>query len=135
MADTPPGAAQRLEHPESADLPAVRGRGRIVAALSAAWGAVMGLAPHVLHHVGPLVGTAVVAGTGGTVVFGVIGFLATIPTLRSLHRRFGTWRAPVIALVLFVALFAVTSFVIGPLISGTGAPPGPDPLDHDTHHG
>jgi hypothetical protein len=29
-------------------------------------GAIVGLAPHVLHHVGLLAGTALIAGTGGT---------------------------------------------------------------------
>jgi len=96
----------------------------------------MGLAPHVLHHLGPLVGTALVAGTGGTVLFGVLGLAATIPLLVRLKRRFVSWWAPVIALAAFAVMFAVSSLVLGPLISGGGepAPPAVTPTDHDTHH-
>jgi len=48
--------------------------------LSAGVGGIVGLAPHVLHHIGPLVGTALVAGAGGTALFGVIGLVASIPS-------------------------------------------------------
>ena len=41
---------------------------RITAAVMAVWGAVTGVLPHVLHHVGPLAGAAVVAGATGKVV-------------------------------------------------------------------
>ena len=33
-------------------------------AILAAWGAFIGVLPHVLHHVGPLAGTALLAGAG-----------------------------------------------------------------------
>jgi hypothetical protein len=57
-------------------------------------GAFIGLVPHVLHHVRPLEGVALLAGTGGTLLFAGIGFVAAIPfLLLLLYRRFGTWRA------------------------------------------
>ena len=40
-----------------------------------ALGTLGGLAPHVLHHVGPLAGTALVAGAGGTALFGALDTL------------------------------------------------------------
>jgi hypothetical protein len=99
-------------------------------------GAVVGLAPHVLHHIGLLTGTALIAGVGGTVVFGVLGLTASIPLLLRLRRRFGSWWAPVIGLAVFAVMFAVSAFVIGPLISGGGQPadqPAPSPA-HTEHH-
>ncbi len=39
-------------------------------AMTGALGAVSGVAPHVLHHVGPLVGAAVLTGAAGTAAFG-----------------------------------------------------------------
>jgi hypothetical protein len=112
---------------------------RAWAALVAAWGAVIGLAPHVLHHVGPLAGAALLAGAGGTVLFAAIGFVAAIPFLLRLHRRFRTWRAPTIALAVFAAMFSLSSFVIGPAISGEDSPSTPQPgieqpSGHEQHH-
>ena len=48
---------------------------RIGAALLAAWGVVVGAAPHVLHHVGPLAGAALLAGTGGKLLFAAAGLV------------------------------------------------------------
>lgn len=109
---------------------------RTWAALVAAWGALTGLAPHVLHHVGPLAGAALLAGTAGTLLFGAIGFVAATPFLVRLHRRFGTWRAPAMALAVFAAMFSLSSFVIGPAISGRDEqpPPGIEQQDHEQHH-
>jgi hypothetical protein len=104
-------------------------------------GAVVGLAPHVLHHAGPLVGTALVAGTGGTLLFGTLGLLASIPLLVRLHRRFASWWAPAIALAVFATTFSISTFLIGPMISGSGADapggdqPTPSSTDHTGHHG
>lgn len=117
--------------------------GRIRAAWSAVVGAVgvvMGITPHVLHHIGLLAGTALVAGTGGTLVFAVIGLLASIPMLLRLRRRFASWWAPAIGLAVFVAMFSVSAFVIGPAISGGDGSSGggqnnPVPaVDHSSHH-
>ena len=103
----------------------------------AVWGAVIGLAPHVLHHVGPLAGAALLAGAAGTALFAAIGFVLAVPFLLRLYRRFGTWRVPAIALAVFAALFSLSSFVIGPAISGgdSGTSPGIErPSGHEQHH-
>ena len=106
-------------------------------AVTAAIGAIVGLAPHVLHHVGLLAGTALVAGAGGTALFGVIGLVASAPMLIRLYRRFRTWRAPAIALGVFAAMFSLSAFVIGPAISGgsdSGSPDAPaTQLDQHGH--
>lgn len=99
--------------------------------LAALWGAVTGLAPHVLHHVGPLAGTALVAGAGGQILFAVVGFLVTIPLLVRLRRRTGGWAAPAGALVLFAVLYTVSTLVIGPRISGTAS--SAEPTEHEQH--
>ena len=112
-----------------------RARGRLSGFVTGSLGTVSGLAPHVLHHVGLLGGVALVTGLGGTILFGLIGLAASVPFLLRIHRRFGTWRAPAIALVVFVAMFAVSAFVIGPLISGSSSPSNPTPPGHTGHHG
>jgi hypothetical protein len=120
---------------------------RASSAIAAVWGAIVGLLPHVLHHVGPLAGAALLSGAAGTALFGAIGLAASVPFLVRLHRRFGTWRAPAIALALFAAMFSLSSFVIGPAISARDGPPptaparddprppAPEPPGHDQHHG
>lgn len=119
------------------DAPAVDSGPRRTAwtVVTGALGAIGGLAPHVLHHVGPLVGTAFIAGAGGTAIFGTLGLALSVPMLLRLRRRFRSWWAPGIALAVFTAMFLVSSLVIGPLISGS------DPAlmeqgvaDHDAHH-
>ena len=49
-------------------------------AVVGAIGTVVGLAPHVLHHVGLLAGAGLVAGASGTVAFGLLGFIVSIPS-------------------------------------------------------
>ena len=122
-----------------------RSRGRVAAAAArvwsaalAVWGAVIGLAPHVLHHVGPLAGAALVAGATGKLLFAAIGFVAAVPFLVRLHRRFASWKAPVIALAAFAAMFSLSSFVIGPAITGGGGSDEPgieQQGGHASHHG
>lgn len=113
---------------------------RLWLGLSAIWAAIMGLLPHILHHAGPLAGAALVGGVGGSLLFGVLGLIVAIPFLRRLYRRFGTWRAPTIALALFVAVFSFSTFVIGPRINGetdaTSTTPGSPsmPTSHASHH-
>lgn len=105
-------------------------------ALTGLIGAVLGLAPHVLHHVGLLAGTALVAGSGGTALFAVVGLAAMVPLLLRLRRRFGSWLAPALGLAVFTAMFALSAFVVGPAISGgqdSPAPVGPS-IDHSSHH-
>lgn len=114
-------------------LPLRAAAGRVWSMVLAAWGAFIGLLPHVLHHVGPLAGAALLAGTGGTVLFAAIGFAAAVPFLLRLRRRFRTWRAPAIALAVFAVMFSLSSFVVGPAIAGE-----PDPVEspagHEQHH-
>lgn len=129
--------------PTGAPRATIPGRLRTVwSGLVGAIGALVGLAPHVLHHVGVLAGTALVAGAGGSALFGVLGLIASVPMLWRLRRRFNSWWAPGIALVVFAAMFALSTFVVGPLISGGGdASPGggdsptPATTDHTGHHG
>lgn len=122
-------------------------RGRMAALISSAIAAVLGVLPHVAHHIGPLAGAALLAGTAGTLLFGAIGLIAAIPFLLRVHSRCGNWRVPAALLALFAVLFSISSFVIGPAISGsdgTGAAgkstidqttPGVPAKDgHDAHH-
>ncbi|WP_146819576.1 hypothetical protein [Actinotalea fermentans] len=99
-------------------------------------GAVGGVAPHVLHHVGPLVGTALVSGAGGTALFGLLGLGASGPMLIRLKRRVGSWWAPVVALAVFALMFVISSLVVGPWISGTSdrAPDEVTTVVHDDSH-
>jgi hypothetical protein len=106
---------------------------RAASALSGAVGALAGAAPHVLHHVGPLAGAALLTGAGGTVLFGVAGFALMVPMLLGMRRRFGTWAAPGVALVLFVAMFTASTVWIGPAIRGNGSSDGQH-SDHTSHH-
>ncbi len=109
-------------------------------ALSAAVAVVLGLLPHVLHHAGPVAGAALFAGAAGSLLFAALGFVAAIPMLLRLYRRFGTWRAPAIALIAFGAVFAFSTFVIGPAITGrdSGSSSGrqliPSDGGHQSHH-
>lgn len=102
-------------------------------AASAGWGAITGVAPHVLHHVGPPAGAAVLAGAGGRLVFGAIMLAVSAPFLLRLYRRFATWVAPAMALVVMAAMFTVSSFVIGPAIGGESGSEPPPSNDHQLH--
>jgi len=81
-------------------------------------GLAMGLLPHVLHHAGLLVGTALIAGSVGTALFGALGFLASIPMLLRLRRPFGTWKAPAFGLFIFVLMFLLSTLILGPAMRG-----------------
>ena len=117
-------------------------RARVAASGAAA--AFLGLLPHILHHAGPLAGAALFAGIGGSLLFGVLGLIAAIPFLVRMKRRSGSWRRPLAALLLFAAVFAVSTFVIGPALTGSdsdGAKPSssptepqPAPSGHEGHH-
>lgn len=104
---------------------------RAFSALSAGIGTVAGITPHVLHHIGPIAGAAVLTGTGGSVLFGVIGFGLTLPMLFRLKKRFGTWLAPGVALTFFAIMFTVSTLWIGPAIRGDG---GDAATPVDPHH-
>ena len=69
------------------------------------------------------------------------GLLFSIPLLRRIHRRFRTWVAPGIAVVVFAAMYSVSALVIGPAISGSSetgpTAPAPTPTvvdEHAVHH-
>ena len=110
-------------------------------------GTVLGIAPHVLHHLSLLAGAALITGASGNALFYLIGLALSIPMLRRLYRRFRTPWAPAIAIAVFTGLFSLSAFVIGPAISGTEDPaptdptnqapsnPSPSPTgDHTDHH-
>lgn len=106
------------------------GGGRLAAvwhALTATVGAVMGLLPHVLHHVTIFAGAVMVTGVGGNLLFGALGLLLSLPLLRRLYRRFHTWKAPALALAIFAVMFSLSAFVIGPAISGADEEPAHEP--------
>lgn len=101
--------------------------------------AVSGIAPHVLHHAGPLAGTALLAGAGGTVLFGIAGFVVSIPMLLRLRRRFGTWAAPAVAAAIFTAVYLFSALVVGPALTASSAvdpapAASPLPAGHNGHH-
>lgn len=119
---------------------------RLRLAVSSAAAALLGILPHVLHHAGPLAGAALFAGVGGSLLFGALGLIAAIPFLVRMHRRCGTWRRPLAALALFAAVFAVSTFVVGPALTSDdegdaadraapAAPQSPTPqTGHEAHH-
>ncbi|MEP7090015.1 MAG: hypothetical protein ABI776_07870 [Nocardioidaceae bacterium] len=87
-----------------------------------------------LHHVGLIFGAALVTGAGGNLLFGALGLLFSLPLLRRLHIRFKTWKAPAIALAIFVAMFSLSAFVVGPAISGNPSET-PSPAQSPDHSG
>ena len=141
-------ASPSLQHTDLVDASErLTPRQRVAALLSSAGAAILGVLPHVLHDAGPLAGAALVAGVGGTLLFGAIGLVAAIPFLIRIHRRCGNWRVPAALLALFAAVFSISAFVVGPAISGTdsagtttkstpgqSAPPSAVPQGHDAHH-
>jgi hypothetical protein len=106
--------------------------------MGAAIGTASALLPHLLHHVGFVAGAAVLAGAAGTVLFGIVGFAAMLPMLLRLRRRFATWWAPAVALVIFVTMFTVSTVVLGPALradEGDTPTHGPAPTgSHADHH-
>jgi hypothetical protein len=118
---------QTLVAPSSSTTGHPSGARTLWTALNGTLGAVSGVAPHILHHVGPLVGTALVAGAGGLAL--------SVPFLIRLHKRFSSWWAPAIALALFAVMFALSTFVVGPRLSGVEAPAQDvSPTEHAGHH-
>ena len=125
----------------AAETRAVRGFGaRVWGGIVAAWAVITGIAPHVLHHAGPLAGAALLAGVGGKAIFFALGLLLSMPMLRRLYRRFGTFAAPTIAVAVFAALFSFSSLVIAPRLTGPEKTPAPTieqpnrPAGHESHH-
>ncbi len=118
--------------------------GRVRIALSGAGAGLLGLAPHILHHAGPLAGAALFGGVTGSLLFGALGVVAAIPLLLRMRRRSGSWKRPLAALLLFAAAFSVSTLVVGPALTGgeedSGSPaprarPGQAVPDaHEGHH-
>lgn len=127
-------AAETIAAPSGLRAAATRAR----VALSTVVAAVLGVAPHVLHHVGPLAGAALLGGVGGSLLFGAAGLLLAVPFLLRVRRRCRGWRIPIALLVTFATVFSVSTFVVGPAISGgdEGSPPAtsPQPAGHEEHH-
>ena len=138
------GATTPGEAPASPDASHRPGRWRTAwASIRAAIGALLGLVPHVMHHIGILAGAALLTGVFGNTLLYAAGLLLSIPLLNRIRKRFGTWKAPAIGVGVFTAMFLLSALVIGPAINraGTGPEP-PTPLpsasttaDHDEHHG
>ncbi|EWT07737.1 hypothetical protein N864_23510 [Intrasporangium chromatireducens Q5-1] len=96
------------------------------AAARAAVGVVLGIVPHVMHHIGLLAGAALLTGVWGNGVLYIVGLLLSIPLLRRIHARFRTPWAPVLGVAAFTTLFALSAFIIGPALSGATAGATPD---------
>jgi hypothetical protein len=110
--------------------------GRVGHAVTVIWGAVSGVAPHVLHHVGPLAGAAVLAGTGGQVLFFFVGLAVATPMLIRLYRKFRTWVAPAMAVAIFALTYTLSSLYLGPLLTGdTTGPTEPASVITTDEHG
>jgi hypothetical protein len=114
---------------------------RVWAGVVAAWGVVTGVAPHVLHHVGPLAGAALLAGAAGKAMFFVVGLVLSIPMLRRVYRRFGTLAAPTLAIVAFAGVFTFSNLVVAPRLTGSekqtttpGSEEPAKPSGHAGHH-
>lgn len=137
-APAPSDTAPEVHHPTTGRPHGLRSK--LVKArntVGAVFGALLGLAPHVLHHIGLIAGATFVVGAGGNALFFLVGLIFSIPLLRTLYRKFSTWRAPAIAIAMFTALFALSAFVVGPAITGGGTPddgPQPPAQTHDGHH-
>ena len=135
-------AAEDLRHSAAAPVEPPERRGVLATAwnaLTALVGGIMGLLPHLLHHVGLLGGAVLVTGATGNVLFAVLGLVFSLPLLRRLYRRFGTWKAPALALAVFALMFSISAFVIGPAITSERAPDRtpvqtPTPEEHEEHH-
>jgi hypothetical protein len=133
------GADTQAAEPAT-DLARRGGWAAIGNAITAGIATVAGLAPHVLHHIGLFAGAFLITGAAGNVLFGVLGLVLSIPLLRRLYRRFGTWKAPAVAVAVFSVMFSLSAFVIGPAISDTDEPPAPAPSqdvspdEHLKHH-
>lgn len=110
--------APRHAAPREAVSIGVRRVPTLAAVASAAAAVISGAAPHVLHHVGPLAGTALLAGAGGTIVFAAAGLALSIPMLLRLRRRFGTWAAPAVAMAVFAGVYLFSALVLGPALRG-----------------
>ena len=107
---------------------------RLWGGIVAFFGVLTGVAPHVLHHVGPLAGAALLAGFGGQVLFFVLGLVLSVPLLLKLYRRFGTLVAPAVAVLAFAAIFTFSSVVVAPRLTDSDESPAA-PIEQPQGHG
>ena len=107
---------------------------RLWGGIVAFFGVVAGVAPHVLHHVGPLAGAALLAGFGGQVLFFALGLALSVPLLVKLYHRFGTLLAPAVAVVAFAAIFTFSSVVVAPRLTDSDESPV-TPIEQPRDHG
>ena len=97
--------------------------------------AVLGAAPHVLHHAGPLAGAALVAGVTGQILFGALALALAMPMLNRVRKRTGTWRVPAALLAVMTAAFMFSTLVVGPaLTDDEDENLQAKPADHEVHH-
>ena len=126
----------------SATPPGARGTVRALwAYLRAGLGALAGLAPHVMHHVGLIAGAALFTGVIGNTALYLAGLALSIPMLNRLRKRFGTWTAPLLGVAAFTGLFLLSALVIGPALYPGETVPTLQPTvtatptaDHTGHH-
>jgi len=105
------------------------------AGIRAGFGAMLGLAPHVMHHIGLIAGAALLTGALGNSLLYAAGILLSIPLLNRLRRRYNTWKAPILGVAAFTLLFGLSTFVIGPILNPAGTQPPPAITDeHIGHH-
>lgn len=142
--DTNDHLSTAIDDATGASVPtATEERGRWSAVWSAIGTAVtglLGLAPHVLHHIGLVAGAFLVTGATGNILFGLLGLGLSIPFLVRLYRRHRTWKAPALAVTIFAVVFSLSAFVVGPAITnGSSEPASPtqpaEPDQHSEHHG
>jgi hypothetical protein len=77
----------------------------------------------------------------GKLLFALAGFALAVPMLRRVRRHTGSWRAPAGLLSLMAVAFTLSSFVVGPALTGSEAErppaestPGEADPEHDEHH-
>jgi hypothetical protein len=87
-------------NPPPADGPGAS-RGNSTTAAAGAVGTAAAFMPHVLHRAGLIAGAAFLSGLVGGIVFAILGLVAIVPITLRIHRRAGTWRAPIAAVVAF----------------------------------
>lgn len=100
-----------------------------------------GFVSRVVHQIGILAGAALLADVLGNFLLYAVALLLSIPLFNRLRRRFGTWKAPVMGVAIFTAMFLLSALVIGPAISRSSTPPAPqssvgpagDVADHAPH--
>jgi hypothetical protein len=137
MTDANPGVVERRRQPSVAASDGWMSR-RLRAwwsALVGAIGVVVGLAPHVLHHVGLLLPRC--RWRGRLRLFGVL--VTSVSAASAAAAAFRTWWAPAIGLAVFAAMFSVTAFVIDGdqrrYRHRARAAVAGSTVDHGVHHG